>query len=181
MIQLAANERVIFVIRRHWFGYVRPILALVGLSVLPAAGWTAVSLRGFAPPPELVPVIQLLLVLYVKGLLTYTFINWMTYYLDAWIITDQRLIDIEQVGLFHRRIAEIALERIQNVGLEIPGVIPTFLDFGNLKIQTAGEGEFTIHEVPHLIRAKEFILQYSRQAHRARAAKLPSPDGTQGL
>jgi uncharacterized membrane protein YdbT with pleckstrin-like domain len=87
----------------------------------------------------------------------------MSYYLDVWIITTERIIDIEQHGLFHRAVSEIAVERVQNVTVETPGFLATMLGFGNVKIQTAGEGEFTISSVTECERAQRLILEHSRR------------------
>lgn len=149
--------------RRHWFVLAGPALLFTFLFILPVASLTLL--------PRLLPQIMnvmtlpylfFALSLYFMELLLYTLIVWMAYYLDSWIITDRRLIDIEQHGLFHREIAEIGLERVQNVSIEIPGFIPTVLRFGNIKIQTAGHGEFTISEVSEYHQAKDLILKYSR-------------------
>lgn len=149
--------------RRHWYVLVKPIATFVVLMVIPPVVLVlAPAVFPLLDSPELKPVINFFLALYLAGLLVYIFIRWLDYYLDVWIITDQRIIDIEQKGLFNRQISEIAMDRVQNVTIEIPGFIPTMLKFGNIKIQTAGEGEFTISQVPNFERAKEFILRYSQ-------------------
>ena len=96
-------------------------------------------------------------------LLTFLFYFWADYYLDMWIITTERIIDINQLGLFSREISEIPLRHVQDVTIEVHGIIETFLKFGTIKIQTAGEREFTIDTVPRLYEAKDLILKYSRE------------------
>ena len=97
----------------------------------------------------------------------YGFVLWTDYYLDVWLITTERLIDIQQRGLFDRTISELSLNNVQDVTIEIRGIIPTLLKFGNLKVQTASESTFTINDAPRLYEAKELILRYS---HRLNAA-----------
>lgn len=164
MIQLAPNETVRFVIRRHWFVYLGPVLIFIVLFSIPPL--VVRSGPGYLPilaNPLVAPIVKFLLALYLLGLLTYILLHWTKYYLDTWIITDQRLIDIDQHGLFHREISEFPLERVQSITIEIPGFIATVLKFGNLKIQTASHGEFTIAEVPDCYHAKELVLRYARQ------------------
>ncbi|MEK7464805.1 MAG: PH domain-containing protein [Patescibacteria group bacterium] len=163
MIQLAPNETVRFVIRRHWFVYLGPVFVfLILFAVPPLIVRSGPRYLPLLSHPLVSPVVKFLLALYLLGFLAYVLLHWTKYYLDTWIITDQRLIDIEQHGLFHREISEFPLERVQNVTIEIPGFIATVLKFGNLKIQTASHGEFTITEVPNCYHAKELILKYSR-------------------
>lgn len=165
MIQLAPNEQVLLVIRRHWFSFLGALVIFAFLFIGPLVALIVTPhYLPFAITGEVRAVIFFLLALYLMAVLTTMFLTWSIYYLDTWIITDQRLIDIDQRGLFRRGISEIPLERVQNVSIEIPGFIATVLHFGNLKIQTAGESDFTIVEVPDCYEAKELILQHSRRA-----------------
>ena len=67
------------------------------------------------------------------------FIKWTDYYLDVFILTDRRVIYITQKGLFSRRIATSRLDRVQDVSAEVTGMMPTFLNYGDVHVQTAGE------------------------------------------
>ncbi|MEK9148296.1 MAG: PH domain-containing protein [Patescibacteria group bacterium] len=164
MIQLAPGEKVLWVMRRHWIVFLGPLVMFFILLTVPPIGISLAprylpnALRG-----EMFGALAtFLLALYTMGLLTYLLVIWIAYYLDIWVITDHRLIDVEQHGLFHREISEIPMERVQNVTIEIPGFVATVLKFGNIRIQTAGHGEFTISEVPDCYQAKDLILKYSR-------------------
>lgn len=164
MLALFPNETVLITLRRHWYVFVWPLAIFAALAVAPSLILLiAPGPLAAAVAPAAQPVVRFALALYYLGLLTSVLVTWLAYYLDVWIITDHRIIDIEQYGLFHREISEIALDRVQNVTIEIPGFIPTVLNFGNLKIKTAGEGEFTISEVPECYRAKDLILKHLRQ------------------
>ncbi|MBI4132517.1 MAG: PH domain-containing protein [Candidatus Sungbacteria bacterium] len=171
MIQLAPQETVLLVMRRHWYVFLGPALVLIVLFAVPslllAVGQSFFPLLATQPAAA---IIRFLLALYLMAFLTYALILWIEYYLDVWIITNQRIIDIEQEGLFRRTISEISMERIQNITIEIPGLIATLLKFGNIKIETAGETGFTIADVPNCYRAKDLILEHSRAAARHRAA-----------
>lgn len=81
------------------------------------------------------------------------------YLLDIWIVTDHRIIDSEQHGFFKRTVAELSLSKIQDISVEISGLIPTFLDYGNLEIQTAGtENKFMFKQIPHPNEVKDIIM-----------------------
>lgn len=89
------------------------------------------------------------------------FAIWTDYYLDVWIVTDRRIVNIDQKGLFHREVSTLRMERIQDVTLEIEGIIATVLGFGDVLVQTAGEtGEFVIKGVNNPEHIKRKILSH---------------------
>ena len=65
-------------------------------------------------------------------------------------MTNERIISSEQKQLFSRTIAEHDLSKIQDITAEIRGFFPTFLDYGEVFIQTAAEKQrFIFKQVPH--------------------------------
>lgn len=163
MLLLGPNETILLTMRRHWIVFAGPTaMFTVLLLVPPVLLLAARSSLAIFVAPAVEAVADFFLALYLAGLLTYLLVAWLGYYLDVWIITSERVIDIEQKTLFHREISEISLDRVQNVTIEVPGFMATVLKFGNMKIQTAGAGEFAILEVTDFERAKDLILKYSR-------------------
>ena len=169
MITLARDERILLVIHKHWFVVLGTVVAFFMLLLLPLLVLVALFLLPYglslieAVPVPLFPLIYFLLALYVMLLLLFFFIFWMDYYLDMWIVTTARIIDVEQRGLFRREVSEIPLQHVQDVTTQVHGIIRTFLKFGTIRIQTAGEREFLIDEVPHLEKIKEIILNQAHQ------------------
>jgi uncharacterized membrane protein YdbT with pleckstrin-like domain len=106
------------------------------------------------------------LALYILSLLLFLFIIWTDYYLDIWIITSKRIIDVEQKGLFNRSISEFSLANVQDVTIEINGIVETLLKFGDLNVQTAGQMNFVINQAPNLYEAKDLILKYAELARK---------------
>lgn len=66
---------------------------------------------------------------------------WTHYYLDLWVITDRRLIVIEQLGFFNRKTSNFRLERLQDVKVRVNGIIATLLNFGTVRAQTASAAD----------------------------------------
>lgn len=163
MLQLAPQEHIAMVLRRHWSvltsqaSVITLALVLPLLAILLAPGYIAVL-----GTPAGGAIMRLAAALWLLGLWAYAFLRWLDYYLDVWIITNGRVIAVEQRGLFHREISEIAMDRIQNVSVEVAGPLATVLGLGTIRIQTAGAGEFTIADVPNFPAAKDLILRYSR-------------------
>lgn len=87
--------------------------------------------------------------LWLLILWTFFFIEWTDYYLDIWIITNKRIIDVEQKGFFHREVTSFNYNQIQDITVETHGLLETFLKFGTLHIQTAGHNRNIIIKDAH--------------------------------
>lgn len=162
MLQLQSSEKIITSVRKHWFVMLRTIIAFTVLILIPPL--TLTFLPFFTASFNFVvvePLVNFFLSLYIITLLLFLFLFWMDYYLDMWIVTDQRIIAIEQKGLFSREISEVPLPHVQDITIDISGIVETFLKFGTIRIQTAGEREFAIEDIPRLYEIKDIILKYS--------------------
>ncbi|OGF25236.1 hypothetical protein A2331_06005 [Candidatus Falkowbacteria bacterium RIFOXYB2_FULL_34_18] len=106
------------------------------------------------------PIIVLSTSAYYLFTWLFFFFSFIDYYLDVWIITDKRIIDIQQRGFFSRIISELKIFRIQDVTSEIQGAIPTLLKYGEVFIQTAGTDQrFKFHEVPDPNGIRDIIIK----------------------
>lgn len=59
--------------------------------------------------------------------------------LDLFIVTDSRLIGIDQVGPLTRRVTECGLDQVQEVNAEVSGIFQTLFRYGHINIHTASE------------------------------------------
>jgi membrane protein YdbS with pleckstrin-like domain len=162
MLQLRTDEHIIIVIRKHWIVLLERFLPSFLLLAIPMLLWLIVPLAAiFFRETNLItpPLTHFALAVWIMIACANAFVSYMNYILDMWIVTDQRLIDVEQHGLFSREVAEIPLSRIQDVSIQINGILRTFLTFGTVRIQTAGEREYLIHDVPRMEEIKEAIMR----------------------
>ena len=172
MITFQAGEQLIYKIRKHWLVFAVEVAVLGLLAVIPALLLVFIYRLGVIPGVEFFTQIGLAWIVFGYSLwliiLTHLVaLIWTDYYLDVWLVTNQRVIDVEQLGLFHRQIASFRLDLIQDIKILIPGFLATVLKYGNLHIQTAGDfREFKIKSVANPYRLKEII---EREHHRARA------------
>lgn len=168
MIQLHENEHIVLLLHKHWFVVARTALGIIFMIVLlPAALLLLPLLTGRLDPDLASAATGLGIAAYLMMILLFAFFSWMDYYLDMWIVTEKRIIDVDQRGLFSREVSEIPMASVQDVTVEVHGIIQTMLGFGAIKIQTAGEREFTIDEIPHLGPVKDAILNYAHQQFRS--------------
>jgi hypothetical protein len=79
----------------------------------------------------------------------------------VFIVTDQRLIQIAQKGLFHRSVVDMGLNQIQMVNYEIDGLQATLLGFGTIVMQTF-VGDLVIHEIHHPAAIQKKLLEVLR-------------------
>lgn len=168
MIKLRPDETVKEVVRRHWFIL---LMRTIGLLVVLAAPFI---LYGFASGKEIALGLTSFTVHLEPALLVFLgslwalivwlrfFHEWTDHYLDGWIVTDKRIIDIEQFGFFSRQVSSFRMERIQDITTDVHGIIATLLDFGDIHVQTAGDSqEFVMKGAPNPKRLKEIILKES--------------------
>lgn len=66
--------------------------------------------------------------------------NFLDFFLDVWIITDQAIIDVEWHGWFHRSATKILFSDIQGVSYEIKGISGTLLQFGTVTVEKVSTG-----------------------------------------
>lgn len=172
-IQLEEDEILLGTVRKHWFILLRGALVPTLLFFAPVAAYSfIVNDPHVAALGAQVPQYDLLILYLFSlwGLITwmFLFLVWTDYYLDIWTITDRRIIAVDQRGLFRRTVASFRYERLQDVHIEIDGLIATFLDFGTLRAQTAGaHTEFKIMGVPDPRTIKAMILRAAdHRAHK---------------
>lgn len=160
------NEDVLRIIHRHWFNIIlqyigigcATVLLVVIFSVLPKAA----PITADALPPLL---LLFLLNTFLLFIWLYVFLIWVDYYFDVWIITNERIVNIEQKGLFNREVSELQFSRIQDVTSVVDGFIPTILNFGDVYVQTAAEEErFVFRQIPDPYTIKDMVMQLSRSS-----------------
>lgn len=83
--------------------------------------------------------------------------SWIAWFFSLFIVTDQRLIQITQKGLFHRSVVDIGLSQIQMVNYEVAGLQETMLGFGTILMQTY-LGDLVIHDVHHPAKIQKKLL-----------------------
>lgn len=67
--------------------------------------------------------------------------NFFDYFLDAWILTSEGVIDVEWHGWFHRTSTRVLYSDIQGVSYEIQGVLGTMMRYGTISIEKISTGE----------------------------------------
>lgn len=137
------HEEIYTVIHRHWFNILTHFIAIIifTFGTLGFFFFTPVLAALFDITINIAAV-YFITTLILLFLWVYGFFIWIDYYFDVWVITDERILNIEQKSLFVRVISEVDLGRVQDVTTKVEGLIPTLLDFGDIFIQTAGQDKY---------------------------------------
>jgi uncharacterized membrane protein YdbT with pleckstrin-like domain len=118
------------------------------------------------------------LVLFVLFLVAGTFWGVRTIFRWFWtvlVVTNQRIVDIDQKGLFDRVVSEASFDKIQDVSYARRGVWATLFNYGTLVIQTAGS---TAHLEQYYVRRPQDVQHQIVKAMSGHAAG-PTSERTQ--
>ncbi len=175
-IKLEDDEQIITIVRKHWWVVFLHVFSVTVMVWLPLSVYFFITRINL---PLTTIDVSAILTDYQFYLfffyIVWIFINWIIlfnlwtdYYLDLWVVTTKRLISIDQRGLFSRFVASFRLDRLQDMNIEISGIIPTFLNFGTIEAQTAGESnqEFRSHNMPDPRGLKALIIKAAEERYK---------------
>lgn len=141
-IELEAGEEMLTVVRKHWFVITAELLGVLIFALLPFGLITIIQIVPVTIDlGEYSTLFIFFSACWILLTLLTTFMLWTHYYLDLWIITDRRIIVIDQIHFFNRKVSSFRLERLQDIKVSVSGVLATFLNFGTLRAQTASAAE----------------------------------------
>lgn len=170
-----AGEDVLLLVRRHWVTFVKPFFYTIIVFVVPLIAWVFI----FFTLPFNFPENAFWIGALVWGLLGVFFVvyNYLDWYLDIYIITTSRIIDITQNGLFHRHVGETYLDNVQDVQYEISGIVATLFNYGNVQIHTSGpSGDIMFEQVHRPQEVQRYLLQQVERYKDENNEKLATPE-----
>lgn len=155
------EEHIMLVIREHWFLLAIKIGLVIILMIAPIFISLLLNIFSISFDSKSLSVLaSVALQIYYLGLLMALFIIFVIYYLNVYIVSDQRIVDIDQVGLLFREESELNIETIEDVTGETKGFFGNFLDYGTVFIQTAGaKDRFEFTNVPNPGKVASLILK----------------------
>ncbi len=155
-LPIQPGERVVMKVRKHWFILLREKLGVAIAGIIPFV-LAPFIFSLFQTPSTVATFLSALWCAFI----IMGFMNvWTSYFLDIWIVTDRRIMYIEQVRFFVREVVTLRLERVQDATVRFEGFFETLLNFGSLRIQTAGAAldEVVIHGIPNPEWVKRRVL-----------------------
>ncbi|MCX6810315.1 MAG: PH domain-containing protein [Candidatus Berkelbacteria bacterium] len=146
-----SDERVFNVVRRHPIVFFWPLLeATLALAV-------AIIVLIYFDFGNLFYIVGGLAILFIFAVIAKV---WFIYSNSFCLITNQRVINVDQRNFFDRRITETEYAKIQDVTNTTTGMLGTSLNFGEIVIQTAGkENKLTIKYIPDPYQVQQEITK----------------------
>lgn len=128
------KETIILLMRRHWVTNLGWILLTITLVLLPL-------FSPFFPIFQVLPSRFQLITILVWYLLNFAFFleNFLSWYFNVYIVTDERIVDIDFFSLIYKEISDARIENIQDVTYSMGGLFRALFNYGNILIQTAAE------------------------------------------
>lgn len=167
---LEKGERIVLLLRAH------PV------TLVPAT----ITALFFIFVPSLVPSILSLLDINIFGTLNsrqiflitffwylvtfgFAFYKFIIWYFNVYLLTNERIVDIDFRGILHKETSYAHLSQIQDVNPKVVGFFGTIFHFGNVYIQTAAESpEFEFHAVEKPTQvAREILSQVTKEQKEA--------------
>jgi hypothetical protein len=158
---LKENEQLIAIVRKHPLLLIivcGPQLLLLGVSWYFAIAFSFVFASSIRTALFLLWNVLLLLIIFEKSYV---------WYLDSFILTSQRIIEVDQRGVLERIVQEAPLGDITNVSYEMKGFLQTSFGYGDVTIHTTGApGILRMEDVakPQRLRALLFETRAKQQA-----------------
>ena len=139
------EERIVLLLRKHpitnlpWI-----VLAMVLLSA--PIVLSLFSLLNFVPLGFQVVGIMFWYLISIA----FIFEEFLSWFFNVYIVTDERVFDVDFLNLTYREISDAELEDIQDVTVRVGSVIRTLFDYGDIIIQTSAEiPQLEFDAVPH--------------------------------
>lgn len=173
LIKQKPYETIKYFLRQHPLMFMPTLALFIILIGVPFAIYFLINALypSLWTNPSIYPLGVLSASIYYLSIYLFFYSQFIEFYLDIWIVTNDRIIDIEQEGLFARTISELDLYRIQDVTTEVNGLFPTIFNYGNVIVKTASATTHIIfRHVSHPNEIRQALIQLAesdRKFHQA--------------
>lgn len=132
-----ADEEVVLFLRQHSI-FLLPSLILVVILIIAPTVIFPFLLRLILPvtlPSGYIVVGIVFWYVMTLGVALVSFLRW---FFNIYIVTNERIIDIDFIHLLYKEFSEARLAEIQDITYKRAGILASLFDYGNVSIQTAG-------------------------------------------
>lgn len=147
------GEYVLLLLRKHPITQVKKILLVIGMILAPllfTKSGLFSSLTGSYQTATLI--------FWYLLTLGYAFESFLTWFYNVYIVTDERIIDIDFLSLIYKNVAIAKLDKIEDITAVTTGAAQSMFNFGTVEIQTSAEQrEFEFELVPQPSKVTQFL------------------------
>ncbi|MBU0979009.1 MAG: hypothetical protein ABIJ03_03115 [Patescibacteria group bacterium] len=159
----SAGESIILLLRQHPVTQIPWLLTVLLASLIPAI-FSPLQFMGFLPA-NFKMAVYLGWYLMVIGFTLESFLKW---FFNVYIITDERIIDVDFISLIYKNISAAKIDKIEDTTATTGGFLASIFNYGTVTIQTAAEQrEFEFERVPQpnkvITLINELILEEERE------------------
>lgn len=158
-----SEEEVILLLRRHPITQLKQVFIALGIALFP-------FLVGTSPFLDFLPArFQFAMTVgWYLILVGYIFESFLLWFFNVYIITDERIIDVDFLSLIYKDVSSAKIDNIEDVTASTGGFLASVVNYGTIKIQTAGEKtEFEFNDVPQPAKVtallNELLLEEERE------------------
>lgn len=169
------TEEIVLLLRRHPVTNFPWIVLAVVMLITPAL---FIPLYNFLNPFPNIPWSYHLVLALFWYILTFSIVlvNYLHWYFNVYIVTNERIVDVDFVNMVYRQLASMRIAKVQDVTYKVNGVIRSIFDYGDVLIQSAGtEENFIFEAVPQpqqVVKKIEELIEYKEGT---------VPDSAQGV
>src|SRR5258708_76736 len=152
------NERILLFLRRDFITNVPWVISSILLTIAPLLFKSIINLSNISISAIPQNFSTILLSFYYIIVLTYILVNFITWYFNVSLVTNERVMDIDFEDIIYKNVAETKLNLVQDVSYKQVGSMQTFFDFGDVLIQTAAAIDtFKFSSVPRPQKVVEVV------------------------
>jgi hypothetical protein len=152
---LKEGEKVVKVVHKHWASFIWPATKVFLVLVIPffLISFLFSNLLGL-----------IIFFIWVAVGLGYGFHQWINWYFDIFILTNQRIVNIDQRSLFSRSVSETNYKDVTGVTYEVSGPLAMMFNYGNVKVSVGGaENAIKINSVADPKGLQELIVDLQQK------------------
>ncbi len=173
-IHKKSYEKIVKTVRRDPITFVPYIIVFLLTMLVPVGVLWLINTMfpGLLVGAISYPLVVLFASAYYLCLFLFFYSYFVAFYLDMWVITNDRLIDVRQISLFAKSIAELDLYQIQDATSDVKGFFASVFNYGNVNLQTAGSvPKFIIYNTPDPHALRQLILDLAAEDKRYHASQ----------
>lgn len=153
------DERILLYLRKHFITNLPWITIVLTLLTLPSLLFfldiTQITIFSFLSSQDYI----FLILLYYLVILTYAFVEFITWFYNISLVTTKRIVDIDFSNLVYHNVAATKLELVEDVDYSQTGFIRSLFNYGDVFVQTAGgKVNFDFLAVPKPSRVEKSIV-----------------------
>ncbi|NMC36592.1 PH domain-containing protein [Candidatus Beckwithbacteria bacterium] len=138
------QEKIILLLRRH---FITNVSWIVTSFIMVLAPFIAPYLGILSFLPTRFQLVTFMF--WYLFVIAYILENFLSWYFNVYIITDERVVDVDFYSLVYKRISDCKIDKIEDVTFTQGGLLQSVFNYGWINIQTAAEiTEFEFEAVP---------------------------------